>query len=66
MTLPPSIHFKLSKDQCPIDDTKIKNMKTVPYSNVVGSVLYTIVCTRPDIVYAIGNMCRLMVNPGLE
>nr|GEY57625.1 retrovirus-related Pol polyprotein from transposon TNT 1-94 [Tanacetum cinerariifolium] len=30
----------------------------------VGSVMYDMVCTRPDIVYAVGVISRFMSNPG--
>ena len=29
-------------------------MSKVPYSNAVGSLMYAMVCTRPDISHALG------------
>lgn len=40
-------------------------MKDVTYDNVVvGSLMYGMVCTRPDLSYAISVVSKLMVDPG--
>lgn len=39
--------FKLSKDQCLINESNIKYMSKVLYAYVVGSMMYTMVYTRP-------------------
>ena len=41
-------------------------MSKVPYSNAVGSLMYAMVCTRPDISHAVGIVSRYMHNPGKE
>ncbi|KAL2504928.1 Integrase catalytic domain-containing protein [Abeliophyllum distichum] len=46
-------HFILSKDQCPQSNDELEYMNKVSYSNVIGSVMYTMVCTRPDIAYSV-------------
>lgn len=43
-----------------------KQMKTVPYSNVVGSVMYSMVSTRPDIAYGLGLISIFMSKPSRE
>jgi hypothetical protein len=41
-------------------------MSRVPYSSVVGSLMYAMVCTRPNIAHAVGVVSRYMNNPGKE
>ena len=55
---------RLSKDQCPKNDTEMMAMKNVRYSSVVGSLMYAQVCTRPDIAFFVGVLDRFMSNPG--
>ena len=57
-------HFVLSKDQSPNTETEINDMKKVSYSNAIGSVMYLMVSTRPDIAYAVSCLSRYMSNPG--
>jgi hypothetical protein len=41
-------------------------MSRVPYSSVVGSLVYVMVCTILDIAHAVGLMSRYMNNPSKE
>ncbi|GKA86888.1 retrovirus-related pol polyprotein from transposon TNT 1-94 [Tanacetum coccineum] len=59
-------HFKLSKKQAPKMEASRRRMAKVPYDSAVGSVMYTMVCTRPDIAHAVGVISRFMSNPGRE
>ncbi|GKF96752.1 hypothetical protein Tco_0292573, partial [Tanacetum coccineum] len=43
-----------------------RKMAKVPYASAVGSVMYTMVCTRPDMTHAVGVVSRFMSNPGRE
>ena len=36
------------------------------YSSAVGSLMYSIVCTRPDIAHAVGVVRRYINNPSKE
>jgi hypothetical protein len=45
---------------------EIKYMYRVPYSSTIGSLMYEMVCTRPDITHAVGVVRRYMNNPGKE
>ena len=38
-------------------------MSRVPYSNIVGSLMYTMVCSSPDLAYAIS---KYMEKPDKE
>ena len=41
-------------------------MSKVPYALAVGSLMYAMVCTRPDIAHAVGVVSRYMNNLGKE
>ena len=41
-------------------------MALVPYASAVGSLMYAMVCTRPDIAHAVGVVSRYMENPVKE
>ncbi|KAJ0714724.1 putative RNA-directed DNA polymerase [Helianthus annuus] len=59
-------HFKLTKDQSPKSDKERAEMLNVPYASAVGSLMYAMVCTRPDIAHAVGVISRFMSDPGRE
>ena len=64
VSVPLASHFKLSHNHCPsIDDEKM-SMKNIPYSSAVGSLMYAMVCTRPDIAHAVSMVSRYLSNPG--
>jgi hypothetical protein len=66
VTKPIAPHFKLSSTQCPVTDEDIEYMSRVPYSSVVGSLMYVMVCSRPNLSYAMSLVSRCMANPGKE
>ena len=41
-------------------------MELVPYASAVGSLVYAMVCTRPDIAHTVGVVSGYMANPGKE
>eukprot|EP00253_Pinus_taeda_P026901 PITA_26901 len=41
-------------------------MSRVPYASAVGSLMYAMVCTRPDIAHAVGVLSRFISKPGKE
>ncbi|MFS7913141.1 putative RNA-directed DNA polymerase [Helianthus anomalus] len=45
-------HLKLTKEQCPRTEEEKADMARVPYASAVGSLMYAMVCTRPDIAHA--------------
>nr|GEW47634.1 retrotransposon protein, putative, Ty1-copia subclass [Tanacetum cinerariifolium] len=57
-------HFKLSLKDCPVKDCDVERMSKVPYANAVGSLMYLMVCTRPDIAYDVSIVSRYLANPG--
>nr|GEV74050.1 retrotransposon protein, putative, Ty1-copia subclass [Tanacetum cinerariifolium] len=57
-------HFKLSLKDFPIRDCDVERMSKVPYANAVGSLMYLMVCTRPDIAYAVSVVSKYLTNTG--
>ncbi|XP_031392392.1 secreted RxLR effector protein 161-like [Punica granatum] len=41
-------------------------MAQVPYASAIGSLMYAMLCTRPDIAYAVSVTSRYQSNPGLD
>jgi hypothetical protein len=66
VTTPIAPHFKLSATQCLVTHEDIEYMSRVPYSSVVGSLMYAMVYSRPDLSYAMSLVSRYMANPGKE
>ncbi|KAL6323545.1 hypothetical protein AAG906_039125 [Vitis piasezkii] len=61
---PLASHFKLSSRHSPSTDKEKEDTRRVPYASAVGSLMYAMVCTRPDIAYAIGVVSHFLSNPG--
>ena len=55
---------KLSKSQCATTRKDIEIMKDVPYASAVGSIMYAMVCTRPDVAYALSMTSRHQAHAG--
>jgi hypothetical protein len=66
VSTPLASHFKLTKEMCPKIQEEIEYMSRVPYSLAVSSLMYVMVCTRPNIAHAMGVASRYMNNPGKE
>ena len=56
---------KQSLNQCPKNALEIQEMQKCSYAQVVGSLIYAQVCSRPDIAYIVGVLGRYMSNPGM-
>ena len=66
VSTPIAPHFKLSALQCASTDENFEYMSRVSYSSAVGSLMYAMVCSRPDLSYAMSLVSRYMSNPGKE
>lgn len=55
----------LSKEMYPKTQKETKKMVCVPYANVVGSLMYAIMCTQPDICHTVGFVSIFQYNPEL-
>jgi hypothetical protein len=66
VTTPIASHFKLSDLQCPTSEDDIEYMSRVPHSSAVGSLIYTMVCSWPDLSHAMSLISQYMANPDKE
>ena len=54
----------LSKKDAPHTEEEKARMKRIPYASAIGSIMYAMLCTRPDVAYALGCVSRYQSNPG--
>ena len=59
-------HFKLSTMQSPASEKEKVEMKNIPYSSAVCSLMYAMICNRPDIAYSVGVVSQFLTSPGKE
>lgn len=50
---PKNLQYKLSISQCPSNEVEITYLSSILYANIEGSLMYAMVCTRPDIFFTI-------------
>src|ERR1044072_6584102 len=66
VSTPLATHFKLSVSQSPSSEAEKSEMQRVPYASVVGSLMYAMVGTSPDIAQVVATVTRFLSNPGRE
>ena len=57
-------HIKSTNDDCPVDDIGKVGMAKILYASAVGSLMYAMVCTRPDLAQSVGVISRFVSNSG--
>ena len=62
--LPMSHGLKLSKAQCPLTTDERSQMSAILYASIVGSIMYAMICTMPDVSYALSVVSRYQDDPG--
>ena len=62
--LPMSHGIKLSKSQCPTTKVERERMDKIPYALAIGFIMYAMLCTRPDVSYALSMTSRFQSDPG--
>lgn len=63
VNVPMGAHFIKLKYIIELSITESKFMNKFPYSNIVGSLMYSMIGARPNITYAISLISRFMSNP---
>ena len=59
-------NLSLSLDMCPKSTEEKEQMSKVPYFNAIRSLMYAIMCTRPDICYVVGLESIFQSNIGIK
>ncbi|GJT58198.1 retrotransposon protein, putative, ty1-copia subclass [Tanacetum coccineum] len=62
--IPMQERLDLNKSQGAQTPKEVNRMKNVPYASVVGSIMYAVRCTRPDVAFAQNMTSRFQQNPG--
>ncbi|GJX99793.1 retrotransposon protein, putative, ty1-copia subclass [Tanacetum coccineum] len=61
-SIPMQEKLKLSKSQGASTTAELKRMQNVPYASAVGSIMYVVRCTRPDVAFAQNITIRFQQN----
>jgi len=64
--VPIPVGARLTNEKFPKTQEEMDDMELVPYTIFVGSLMYAMVCTRPDIAHVVGVLRRYMSTPGKE
>ncbi|GJY60108.1 hypothetical protein Tco_0460000 [Tanacetum coccineum] len=62
--IPMQERFNLNKTQGASTPEEVKRMQNVHYASAVGSIMYAVRCTRPDVVFAQNITSRFQQNSG--
>nr|GEV62029.1 hypothetical protein [Tanacetum cinerariifolium] len=65
-TTPMQEKLKLSKSQGASTPAEKQRMQNIPYASAIGSIMYDVKCTRPDVAFAQNITSRFQQNPGEE
>ena len=62
--IPAKPNHRLTMDMCPKTREEQDQMKRIPYRECVGSLMYLMAMTRPDIALAVNQAAAYVSNPG--
>jgi hypothetical protein len=57
---------RLTKGMSPSTEEEIQEMEDIPYQSAIGSLMYAMLGTRPDLSYAVGALSQYSSKPGKE
>ncbi|GKA08478.1 retrotransposon protein, putative, ty1-copia subclass [Tanacetum coccineum] len=63
-TIPMQDKLKLSKSDGASTPAEKRRMSNIPYASAVGSIMYVVRCTRPDVAFAQNITSQFQQNPG--
>ena len=64
--VPFRVGSSLSANQRPKTPAEKERMRGISYTSVVGSLMYAMLCTRPDICFVVGMVSRYQSDPREE
>ena len=64
--VPFKVRSSLPANQRSKTPAEIERMREIFYASIVRSLMYAILCTRPDICFAVGMVSRYQSDPGEE
>ncbi|KAK8652301.1 hypothetical protein V6N13_061322 [Hibiscus sabdariffa] len=62
--LPMRHGISLLKEMCPSTSQERERMSQIPYASAIRSIMYAMICTRPDLSYPLSMTSRYQANPG--
>jgi hypothetical protein len=62
--LPMSHGMRFNEKQCPSTAKEWEHMSKVPYASAIGSIMYAMICTRPNVSYALSVASRYQADLG--
>ena len=64
VSTPMEPYLKLSASQSSVTAQDFAAMRDIPYRESVGSLMYALLVTRPDITFAVGRLSKFLEKPG--
>ena len=64
VSTPLALHFKLKAIMSPTIVEKREYMSHVPYASAISTLMYVMVCARPNLSQAVSIVSRYMHDPG--
>ena len=64
--VPFRVGISLSSNQHPKTQAEIERMREIPYASAIESLMYAMLCTRPDICFVVVMVSRYQSDPGEE
>ena len=64
--LPMRHGITLSKSMSPKTEKERERISHIPYASAIRSIMYAMICTRPDVAYALSVYSHYHVNPDEE
>lgn len=63
---PIDLNVKLDNSDCPSTESETETMKEIPYRELIGSLMFAAIVSRPDIAFAVNQVSRFLHNPGVK